>query len=339
MRARFAALFRRNDFLVGLTIMGFSVVTGLTAPSFFTVGNLFDLLRAGIVLGIFAIGVLVVLVSGGIDVSFTAIAAFSMYSTTLYLTQSGFAGHWLIVFGISVLIGLALGLVNAFFIGLFRLPTLIVTLGTLSLFRGFMLAFIGSKLISQLPASMRAFSRANLFRLTSEDGVIHSLPVAFLFLVGVVLITWFILNRTMLGRAIYAMGGSSVAAERSGFNVTGLQFFVYSYVGALAGLAGIIHASMARVANPSDIVGLELTVIAAVVLGGARLTGGHGTILGTLLGVALIVIISNSLVVLGVPSYWQRVVIGLLILLGTGIPAYQTVRAERRLYSGSGGGA
>ncbi len=339
MGARVSALLRRNDVLVALTIVAFSVFTGLQAPSFFTLGNLFDLLRASIVLGIFAIGVLVVLVSGGIDVSFTAIAAFSMYSTTLYLTQSGFAGHWLVAFGISMLIGLALGLINAFFIGVFRLPTLIVTLGTLSMFRGFMLAWIGSKLISNLPASMRQFSRTNLFRFTSDDGVIHSLPVAVLFLVGVVVVTWFILNRTMLGRAIYAMGGSTVSAERAGFSITWLQVFVYSYVGALAGLAGIIHASMARVSNPSDLVGLELTVIAAVVLGGARLTGGHGTILGTLLGVALIVIISNSLVVLGVPSYWQRVVIGLLILLGTGVPAYQARRAERRMYSSGGGSA
>jgi len=339
MRARIGSLLRRNDVLVALTIVAFCVFTGVQAPSFFTLGNLFDLLRASIVLGIFAIGVLVVLVSGGIDVSFTAIAAFSMYTTTLYLTQSGFDGHWILAFGISMLIGLGLGLINAFFIGVFRLPTMIVTLGTLSLFRGFMLAWIGSRLISQLPSSMREFSRTNLFRFTSDDGVIHSLPIAILFLVGVVLITWFILNRTMLGRAIYAMGGSTVAAERAGFSITWLQVFVYAYVGALAGLAGIIHASMARVANPSDLVGLELTVIAAVVLGGARLTGGHGSILGTLLGVALIVIISNSLVVLGVPSYWQRVVIGLLILLGTGIPAYQARRAQRHMYSDTGGGA
>lgn len=330
-------LFKRNDFLVGLTIVIFSIVTGLSDPSFFTIANLFDLLRASIVIGIFAVGVLVVLISGGIDVSFTAVAAFSMYTTTLYLTTSGFQGHWLLVFAISAGIGIGLGLINAVFIGLFKLPTLIVTLGTLSLFRGFLLAFIDSRLISNLPASMREFSRTNLFRTVSDDGVISSLPIAFLFLVGVVLITWFILKYTMLGRAIYAMGGSPVGAERAGFNTRNLKFFIYGYVGALAGLGGIIHASMARVANPFDLVGLELTVIAAVVLGGARLTGGHGTILGTLLGVALIVVISNSLIVLGIPSTWQRVAIGLLILVGTGLPAYQALRSQRQLYSGSGG--
>jgi simple sugar transport system permease protein len=330
-------LFKRNEVLVGLTIVAFSIVTGLSDPSFFTIANLFDLLRASIVIGIFAVGVLVVLISGGIDVSFTAVAAFSMYTTTLYLTTSGFQGHWLLVFAISAGIGIGLGLINAFFIGVFKLPTLIVTLGTLSLFRGFLLAFIDSRLISNLPASMREFSRTNLFRSVGDDGVISSLPIAFLFLVGVIIITWFILKYTMLGRAIYALGGSPVGAERVGFNTRNLKFFIYGYVGALAGLGGIIHASMARVANPFDLVGLELTVIAAVVLGGARLTGGHGTILGTLLGVALIVVISNSLIVLGIPSTWQRVAIGLLILVGTGLPAYQALRSQRRLYSGSGG--
>ena len=134
----------------------------------------------------------------------------------------------------------------------------------------------------------------------------------------------------MLGRAIFAIGGSVESARRVGIAVRRTQFFVYVYVGALAGLAGIIHASMARVANPFDLVGLELSVIAAVVLGGARLIGGYGTLTGTLLGVALIVLVRNSLVVLGIPSTWQAVVIGVLILIGTGLPAWQAKSAASR---------
>ena len=122
----------------------------------------------------------------------------------------------------------------------------------------------------------------------------------------------------------------SESARRIGINVRGVQFFIYVYVGVLAGLAGVIHASMARVANPFDLVGLELSVIAAVVLGGARLAGGHGTLTGTILGVALIVLVRNSLIVLGIPATWQSVTIGLLILLGTGLPAWQAKRAAAR---------
>jgi simple sugar transport system permease protein len=326
---RIKELFKRNETLVALVLVAFSIATGLSDPSFFSVANLFDLLRAATVPGIFAIGVLVVLLAGGIDVSFTAVAAFSMYSATLWLANSGLELHWSLVMLLAMLLGLLLGLVNAVFIGIFRLPTLIVTLGTLSLFRGSLLTFVGTDLISNLPPSMRQFSRAALFRFVDAEGIRYTLPLAFLFLVAVVLITWFILYRTMLGRAMFAYGGNPEAASRAGFNTTRLQFFVYSYVGLLAGLAGMIHASLARVANPFDLVGLELNVIAAVVLGGASITGGRGTITGTLLGVLLITLISNSLITLGIPSTWQRVVVGLLILLGTGVPAYRELRGRR----------
>ena len=229
-----------------------------------------------------------------------------------------------------LVIGTGLGLINAFFIAGFRLPTLIVTLGTLSVFRGFLLTFVGSQLISNVPPDMRNFSRLFMLRGTTSEGYFFSLPWAFVALVVVIVGTWFLLHRTLLGRQIYAIGGSMESARRIGINVRGVQIFVYAYVGALSGLAGIIHASLARVANPFDLVGLELSVIAAVVLGGARLTGGYGTITGTLLGLALIVLVSNSLILLGIPSTWQSVVIGALILLGTGLPAFQAKRAALR---------
>lgn len=169
-----------------------------------------------------------------------------------------------------------------------------------------------------------------MIRGTNPDGSFYSLPFAFAITVMVVVITWAILHRTMLGRAIFAIGGSEESARRIGVNVPAVQFVVYVYVGALAGLAGIIHASMARVANPFDLVGLELSVIAAVVLGGARLAGGYGSLTGALLGVALIVLVRNSLVVLGIPNTWQSVAIGVLILIGTGLPAWQAKRAAAR---------
>ncbi|WP_207483061.1 ABC transporter permease [Arenibaculum pallidiluteum] len=320
------SLLTRNETLVALIILAFCAMTAAVDPRFLSVTTLTDLIRNGIVIGMFAIGVMLVLVSGGIDVSFTAVAAFSMYSATKLMVAWGVGDQMLVAFLVSALLGLTLGLVNAVFIGWLGLPTLIVTLGTLTAFRGFLLTFVGSQLITNVPPGMRAFSRSMLFRGTTADGAFFALPTAVLFLVGAVLVTWFILNRTMLGRSIVAMGGSREAAARVGVNVRAIQFFVYGYVGVLSGLAGIVHASLARVANPFDLVGLELSVIAAVVLGGARLTGGHGTITGTLLGVALIVLINNSLIMLGIPSTWQNVVIGFLILLGTGVPAWQARR-------------
>jgi simple sugar transport system permease protein len=193
-----------------------------------------------------------------------------------------------------------------------------------------MLTFIGQKQITTLPPGMREFGRMMLIRGENADGSFYTLHGAFAVTVLVIVVTWFLLQRTMLGRQIYAIGGSVESARRIGINVTGVQFFIYVYVGMLAGLAGVIHASMARVANPFDLVGLELSVIAAVVLGGARLAGGYGTLTGTVLGVALIVLVRNSLIVLGIPATWQSVTIGLLILVGTGLPAWQAKRAAAR---------
>lgn len=320
----------RNEALVAAVILAFCALAALSDPNFLSLPTLFDLARAGIVLGIFAVGVLVVLVSGGIDVSFTAIAAFALYTTTLGLVTYAPDLPWPLAFAVAMAIGAALGAINGLLIAGLGLPTLIVTLGTLAIFRGFLLTFVGSRLISNLPPGMRDFSRLTMIRGTTADGAFFSLPWAFAFLAGVVVLTWAILHRTSLGRMIFAVGGSEESARRVGIPIRSVKLFVYVYVGAIAGLAGVIHASMARVANPFDLVGLELSVIAAVVLGGARLTGGVGTLTGTLLGVALIVLVSNSLVVVGVPSTWQSVVIGALILLGTGLPAWQAKRAAAR---------
>jgi simple sugar transport system permease protein len=322
--------FTRNETLVALVILAFCVVATVSDPSFLSMPTLTDLLRGGIVLGIFAVGALLVLISGGIDVSFTAVAAFTMYSTAMLLNSVAPWVPWWAVFLIAMAIGAGLGAINGIFIAGFGLPTLIVTLGTLSVFRGFMLTFIGQKQITTLPPGMREFGRMMVIRGTNPDGSFYSLHAAFLVTVAVVVLTWVILHRTMLGRKIFAVGGSLESARRIGIDVRGTQFFVYVYVGMLAGLAGVIHASMARVANPFDLVGLELSVIAAVVLGGARLAGGYGTLAGTLLGVALIVLVRNSLVVLGIPSTWQSVAVGILILIGTGLPAWQAKRAAAR---------
>jgi len=323
-------LWKRNETLVAIVIVAFCVLATLSDPLFFSATTLTDLLRASIVLGILAVGAMLVLISGGIDVSFTAIAVFAMYASTVLTLGVMPDLPWYLVFALSIGIGALLGAINGIFIAGFGLPTLIVTLGTLSVFRGFLLTIIGSERISALPPGMRDFSRMMIARGTTEAGSFYALPAAFAALAGTVVLTWFILHKTMLGRAIFAVGGSVESARRIGINVRATQFFVYVYVGALAGLAGIIHGSLGRMADPFSLVGLELSVIAAVVLGGARLIGGYGTVTGTLLGVALIVLVQNSLIVVGIPSTWQSVAIGVLILLGTGLPAWQARRAAAR---------
>ncbi|EYD75542.1 Ribose ABC transport system, permease protein RbsC [Rubellimicrobium mesophilum DSM 19309] len=326
-----SSLLGRNETLVAGVILAFCMVGALADPGFLSIPTLMDLLRAGIVLGILAVGVLVVLVSGGIDVSTTSLAIVALYVTTLFVQNVTPEMGWPLAFLLAAVVGALLGAINGLLIAGLGLPTLIVTLGTLSVFRGFLLTFVGSRLISNLPGGLRDFSRAMMIRGTNADGSFYSLPWAFAFLVGVVVLTWFLLYRTMLGRQVFAIGGSMESARRIGIPVRRVQFLVFVYVGALGGLAGIIHASLARVANPQDLLlNQQLPVLAAVVLGGARLEGGTGTLTGTLLGVSLIVLVSNSLIALGIPNTFQSIVIGFLILLGTGLPAWQARRAQRR---------
>lgn len=321
-------LLRRNETLVAITLVILCLVIGLNNPTFFTVGNVFTLLRSSIVTGIFAMGVLIVIISGGIDVSFTAIGVFALYSTVkLMLSFAPDASIW-VAFIIAAIIGLGLGLINAFFIAQFKLPTLIVTLGTLSMFHGFLLFAIGNQIIRDVPPALTEFARAAVIQLPQERGMANLHPAVFL-LIAIVIMVWLLLRYTMLGRGIYALGGAREAAERAGFNVTQIQYFIYSFVGLVSGIAGMTFGALARQANPQDIVGMELNVIAAVVLGGAYLTGGRGTVIGTLLGVILVVIANNSLILIGVPTVWQRVVIGIIILVGTGVPAIQERRAGK----------
>lgn len=323
---------RNNEVLVALIIIGLSIVIGVANPAYFSVNNLFGILRSSVVMGLLALGVLVVLISGGIDVSFPAIAVFSLYLTTKTLVGIDFQGSVLVAFAMAGLIGLGLGLINAIFISLFRLPTLIVTLGTLSLYRGFLLFFVGSRYIRDIPHGMAEFSKTNLVTVTTASGSLTNLHVSVLILAGFTLLTWAVLRYTMLGRGIYALGGDREAAERAGFNIRRIEFIIYGYVGLLSGIAGLIFGSLLRQANPFSIVGVELNVIAAVVLGGASIMGGRGTVIGTLLGVLLITIVNNSLILIGIPSDWQKVVIGILILIGTGVPAIQgRTKKQRRL--------
>ena len=327
------SILQRTETLLALTIVVLCIVIGVINPVFFTVGSVFDLLRSGIVIGIFALGVLLVIVSGGIDVSFTAIAIFAMYSTVRLLREVYMDAPIWLAFLIAALIGLGLGMINAFFISRFKLPTLIVTLGTLSMYHGFLLFIIGNKIIRDIPPSMTAFARMSLVEVETTSGGLAKLHPGIFLTLAIALFVWFLLRYTMLGRGIYALGGAREAAERAGFNISRIQYFVYGFVGLLSGIAGMTYGSLNRQADPQDVVGTELTVIAAVVLGGAQLTGGRGSVIGTLLGVALVVIMNNSLILVGVPSTWQRVVIGLIILIGTGLPAVQARRRAKRSIS------
>ncbi len=317
---------RKHELYLAVTTVALMLGIGLINPAFLGRESLFDLCKSSTVMGLFALGVLIVLISGGIDVSFAAVGAFSMYVTSRLLSAVDFQGSAAVAFLLAGSVGALLGLFNGLFIAFCRLPTLIVTLGSASIFRGFLLAFIGTSIVNNLPPGMVRFSRLTLWGRTSPGGETAGLSASFLLFVLAAVTVWLVLRYTMLGRGIYAMGGNMPAARRAGFNIRRTQLFIYGFAGLLAGVAGAVHACMMRNANPFDLVGMELVVIAAVVLGGASITGGRGTVLGTALGVFLLVIISNSLILLNIPSYWQKVAIGLVIIVSTALTARRGTR-------------
>jgi simple sugar transport system permease protein len=317
---------KHPEVFTGILIVLVSLIVGVINPAFFQISTFFDLLRSSTVTGMFALGVLIVLAAGGIDVSFTAIAALTMYSLTKLVYAYWPSAPIFLILSAGALLGIFLGSLNGFLVHRLKAPSLIVTIGTQYLFRGFLLTFVGTVFFMNIPPSMDNFGRWALIKLSvgaAGQTSFTVLPGFVLILLACSVLTWFILNRTLMGRAIYAIGGSIHIAERLGYNIKAVHLFVFGYSGFLAGVAGIVHVSSNRLANPFDLVGIELDVIAAVILGGARITGGTGTVVGTLLGVFLVALINNVLILAGVPSTWQKVIIGSFILIAGTLFAIQ----------------
>lgn len=318
-----------NEGVLAVVLLGFVVAMSIANPAFFTLNTGFSILRSAIVPTIFALGVLVVVVTGGIDVSFAAIAIFAGYATVTFCLTAGFDPGLPGIFAIAIGVGAALGLINGFVIAQFNLPTLIVTLGTQGVFFGAMYTYVGAEYFAELPGSMAALATSNLLDVTTSSGraYLHVLVIPVLLLC--LLVGW-VLKRTMFGRSLYAIGGDIEAARRAGFQVKRTQMSVYVLVGALAAVAGVVHIVLSRSANPRDLVGGELDIIAAVVLGGASIFGGRGSVFGTVLGVLLVQVIKNSLLLVGVPSAWLRTAVGILLILGVGIQALAARRDSRQ---------
>ncbi|MEX3980008.1 ABC transporter permease [Paraburkholderia sp. EG287A] len=310
-----AKLARNPEWFTATLIVITCVIVASINPRFFQWATLFDLLHSATITSLFALGTLVVLASGGIDVSFTAIGALTMYSITKAVFAWWPDAPFALILLTGAVGGIVLGVINGMLVHRLQAPSLIVTIGTQYLYRGLLLTFVGTTFFMNIPHSMDHFGRIPLIAYKTADGLNAVLPVSAIALVAGAILTWWLLNRTMMGRGVYAMGGSTAIAERLGFNLRAIRLFVFGYTGFLAGVAGILHVANNRLANPFDLVGSELDVIAAVILGGARITGGSGTVVGTLLGVALVTLINNVLILVGVPSTWQKVIVGAFILV------------------------
>lgn len=323
---------KNNEGVLALVLLALIITMSILSPAFLTAGTAFSTLRSATVPLIFALAVLIVIVSGGIDVSFAAVAIFSAYTAVSFAITTAPDLPAAAIIAMAIAVGAGLGLINGIVIARFRLPTLIVTLGTQGVFVGVMYTYIGATYYAQLPPSLAAMSSMTVIDFQTGTGR-ASLHVMAVVAIVLAIVVWWMLTRTMFGRSLYAIGGDVEAARRAGFRVMRTQVLVYVLVGVLAAIAGIAHMVMGRSANPQDLVGDELDIIAAVVLGGASIFGGRGSVIGTVLGVILIQVINNSLLLAGVPSAWLRAAVGLLLIVGVGVQAVAARKKARRVHT------
>ena len=282
-------------------LLGSMALMSQLSPNFLTVGNLHSVLIGMVPGGIIAIGMAVLLASGGFDLSVAAVMALC-----------GTVAAWLVVHSVGVgasilltlLLGLGIGAVNGGVVTFLRVNPLIATLGTLSVARGLALVMTEGYNISGLPSSFTQLG----------EGDHLGLPWMVWIMISLVVAGDLALRRTRFLRQVYYLGGNERAARLSGIRVDALRVFTYMLSGALAALAGVLLAARLSTAVPTAGQGLELTVIAAAVIGGASLAGGEGTVLGAVLGVAFLTLIANALTLLEVSIFWQEVTTGIVLV-------------------------
>lgn len=307
MSAALGRIFRAREAGILVMLFVFCLVVGAIEPRFLTTDTGRIVLLAVPLVMVAAMGEMMVIVARHVDLSIGSILGFSAI-----VAGMTFRDHpeWPLVvgFGLAILSGAGLGLFNGLVVTLFSLPSIIVTLGTLSLYRGLLFIISDSKQIdpNDIPEPLIHMAQ------TSPIGLPWIVIIAF----GVAFATHIFLNHSQVGRQIYAIGSNPAAAPLRGIRVMPVTLLVFTLSGALAGLAGIIYAARFGYVNPGITgVGFEFTVIAAVVIGGVSINGGVGSVAGTVLGVLLLGAVQVALPILRVSGFWQDAIYGLIIVL------------------------
>lgn len=287
-----------------LALIILMVFVSILNPTFLQANNLMNLMRQLIINGFIALGMTFVILTGGIDLS---------VGSTLAVTSAIFAGllqngmNTILAILIALGLGLILGLINGFLITKGKLAPFIVTLATMTIFRGLTLVYTDGRPIAG-PKDNFAFQFLG-------KGQFFGVPFQVILFALAFLILWTILNKTALGRKIYAVGGNEKASFISGINIDKVKISVYVISSLMAVLSGLVLTSRLNSAQPTAGVAYEMDAIAAVVLGGTSMTGGSGSLTGTLIGILILGVLNNGLNLLGVSSFYQQIVKGIVILI------------------------
>ncbi|WP_071796662.1 ABC transporter permease [Natronohydrobacter thiooxidans] len=296
-----------------LLIMGFS----LMAQSFFTVNNAMTVLLQTSVIGLLGLGLTMVILTGGIDLSVGSVLALSGVISAMAVKAGVPVAP---AMSLGVLAGAACGAFNGFVITKMRIPPFVATLGMMLIARGLALQLTGAAPISRLGESFGRLGNGALFRVIEMQPngfprvIFPGIPYPAILLLVTAIAVAYLLRRRQIGRHIYATGSNEEAARLSGVRVDHVKLYAYTMSGALAGLAGNVLMSRLVTAQPSEGVMYELDAIAAAVIGGASLSGGIGTVTGTMIGAFIIGILRNGLNMAGVSAFIQQIVIGLVVI-------------------------
>lgn len=292
--------------LIGVLIVLVAFLTW-QSPNFMTVGNLTVVSRQ-IALALFiSIGMTFVILSGAIDLSVGSVVALVSVSLGLLMVNVGLPP--LLAIAVALVIGALVGVFNGTIVAFTRIPSFVVTLGTLAMASGLALGLTTGSTISGFPDGF----------LFLGQGIWLGIPVPVWLAAGVAIIAHVVLTKTVFGRHVYLIGSNEESAVLSGVNVRGVKIAIFVIASALAGFASVVETSRLSVGQPSAGAGYELAAIGAVVIGGASLFGGEGSILGTVLGTTLLGLILNGLILLGISAYWQQMFSGGIIILAVAL--------------------
>jgi ribose transport system permease protein len=311
-------LTRRQEFGIALFLLGLVIGLSLRTGTFLTSTNLFNVLRASSWIAIAAFGEAIVIIAGGIDLSVGSVMALAGLVTGLALL-----GGWGVplAVGAGLATGMLAGLINGVLISRGRLPSFVVTLGMLSAARGVAFGLTRGEPVRDLPMDFVRLGQQNLLLGRWE------VPLPVIVMLVFAALTWLLLSRTVFGGRIYALGSNETATWLAGVNVGWLKVIVYMLSGALVAAGGVVMTARLGVAAPTAAVGYELDIIAAAMVGGVSLLGGEGTVWGVLLGAVTMQVLRNGLVLLGLPTYWQVVAIGVVIIAAIALDRWRASRA------------
>ena len=297
--------------------------------NFLSAKNIFELLKSNSYMGIMSMGMLVVIISGGIDISICPIAGAAEFLMAWMLTTVPDLNP-IIVLTLPIVMALGMGLLNGALIHVLHVPPMIVTISTMNIYYGFLQLLSKGNSIYIFPGWFRKLGGWDVFSFTDASGIKGGLSILTIICAIVMIISFVLLTKTKAGRQIVAVGGNQQAALRVGVNSLKIHLLIYGFCGFLCGIAGIVHGLSAQFVAPQVIYGQEMLIIAAISLGGANLLGGYGTVSGTLMGIIVIRCITSGLTLNQLSTYWQDAVVGFVILASILIGAFKAIANRRR---------